>query len=117
VKALLVRTLADPAADAVSASHADAIAELQGLPAAGMRVISGVVLPPNTDVLVAHQLGRAPRFTWVSPPIGNAVITVAGIVRDLRGVTGSGVTFDARRVLCLRTSFFVETITVDVAVF
>lgn len=114
----LTKRLTDPVAEQVRQSHADAIAELQRMPMADMRVITGVVLPGSTEVFVPHKLGRAPNFVWLSPlyvPPGIGVLV--GLIYEVRGVTSTGVTIDRSKAIVLLAGAFGTTVTVDVAVF
>ncbi len=68
---LIDATLTDPVAEQVRKSHAAAITELQG---AGGLVHENVVLEDDSDLVIAHALGRSPIFVYVSPP-RNSVTT------------------------------------------
>jgi hypothetical protein len=108
--------LSDEDAERVRRNHEQRISELQALPAAGMRVLKGIQLPPSTDVVISHGLGRAPQFVLVSPVIG--ALTGGGVlIREFRGVTNAGSPIDAAKSICLRADIATNTITVDVAVF
>jgi hypothetical protein len=107
VRALLALALADRDADRVRRNHAEAIAELQGTPGAGARVIEGVELADGVETPVPHGLPRAPRWVQASAPRGPAS---AGYLEEVRGGT------DRRRAITLRAIGFGATITVDVLV-
>jgi len=109
-----VRLEAD--AERVRRNHDQQIAEIQALPVLAMTVIKGVVLPPGVDVIIAHGLGREASVVSVSPPTGNLVISAAGVVRWLRGAEASSA-IDDRQVICLHSTLYVETITINVMVF
>jgi len=66
VRAVLDKRLADPDAEQVRRSTAEAIKELQALPASSMRVIEGVTVASNQIITVAHRLGVRPRWVGFS---------------------------------------------------
>lgn len=105
----LEQRLQDVTAERVRQSHARAIAELQALPAAALRVISGVLLPSGVNVPVAHGLGRAPLWVGVSIPRSaagfGAVIEVTGLPSTNRA-----------QIVVLQAGNFAATVTVDVLV-
>lgn len=109
----IAKRLEDPDAEQVRRSHAQAITELQGLPAAGLKVIKGVSLPNGKDVFVSHGLGREPSIVLVSPPYPN--IATVGAIHEVRGVSGAQA-IDRSRAIVLKADGFGLTVTVDVAV-
>lgn len=113
MKRVLNKRLADETADAVRRSEAEAIGELQGLPAAGMKVIAGVELPDSTDVPVNHKLGKAP--TWLRESAVRGAAT-AGVVVDLGSRNTAGGSVDRSQTVVLRATGYGATITVDVLV-
>lgn len=113
MRAPLDLRLADAAAEQVRRSHAQAIAEMQGIPVLGLRVLT-VEIPNASEIRLAHRLGRRPQMVLVSVPRG--AISV-GIVRDTTAAPTTGSAPDPTSLLCLRADGFGATITVDVAVF
>jgi hypothetical protein len=106
--------LADAAAERARDSHATAIAELQGLPAAGMIVLGDVTIADGAQVLVPHKLGRAPRFVWLSPPrveFGTPGFVAGGILAD---ISGGGI--DRKQTLRILAVGYGATVVVTVAV-
>ena len=100
--------LADPDADRVRRNHDERIAELAGLPAAGLRVIRNVSLADGVDTPVSHGLGRVP--SWVAPSAVRGAIA-NGRIEEVR-TNGS----DRTMITVLRAVGYGTTITVDVAV-
>lgn len=90
LKALAAVKLADPLAERARDSHANAIAELQQLPAAGLIVVGDFTIPNNGAVVVPHKLGRNPAMVWISPPrvAFGAAVNTFGVIYD---VVGNGV--------------------------
>jgi hypothetical protein len=86
--------LADPDAERVRQSVADAIQEIQSLPASGLRVI-------------AHKLGRAP--SWVGPSAIRGAITV-GVVGEFRDRA------DRTQIVEIAATGYGATITIDLLV-
>lgn len=113
MKKILDKRLADDAADQVRRSIADAIREIQDLPASSLRVIKNVQLPASTAVQVAHSLGRRPLAFWATPPRGAAT---AGVIQDFGTLTPNGAPNDTSQTLCLVALGFGATITVDIVV-
>lgn len=107
MKSLLALTLADREADRVRRNHAEAIAELQAAPAAGMRVIQDVELADGITTPIPHGLTRAPRWVQVSCVRG---ASSTGRVDEIRA------TGDRQRAVYLRATGYGATITVDVQV-
>jgi len=91
-------------------NFADAIAELQKLPMASAKVISGVELASGVDTLVPHGLGRAPIMHWPSSVRAAGGVPSAGVIEEYR----DGV--DRTRYIKLRASGYGATITVDLVV-
>lgn len=98
----------DAAVGRTLASHAKAIAELQEGPA----VIQAVELVDATPTLVAHKLGRPPKFIRPSAPWSptGAALT-AGSIRELRTSTA-----DRNYFITLQADGFGATVRVDVMV-
>jgi hypothetical protein len=120
MKATLDRVLPDNDAEIVRRSHADAIRELQSLPAAGLVVIRNVVITNNGTAIVSHGLGREPRFVSYSvprvAPASFAGLTV-GVICELGPVMfTSGNPLDRTKVLQIGAFAFGLTITIDVLV-
>lgn len=103
----LPKRLADPDAEEVRRSHAQAIDELQRHPVLQTQIIKDVVIPNNGAVLVAHKLGRVPEIVLVSPERGAVSI---GMVAEQRGG------FDRSRFVNLAANGFGAAVTVDVEV-
>lgn len=116
MRPLLETQLEDDDAEAVRKSHALAIVELQTMPAASLRVISGVELPDSTVINVAHKLGRAPLACWVSPVRTGAAITVGFVIQYTGSHPSTGRAIDGSRILVLAAFGFGATVTVDVFV-
>lgn len=106
----ITRRLDDINAEEVRRNHEQQLAEVQALPAAGLRVIQGVVLPNGANVTVAHKLGRQPIYVGVSVPRGAAGF---GSVIE---VTGLSTPIDRTQVVVLQAGNFALTVTVDVLV-
>jgi hypothetical protein len=102
-------SLKDADADRVARSHGRAITELQGLIAAGARLVENIELPDATDVPVHHGLGRPPRWVGPSPARGTAL--TGGAVLEQRSAS-----FDRNDVVVLRAVGFGATITLDLLV-
>ena len=111
MRRLIGKTLADPAADTVIRSHAEAIVELQGLALAGARVIRGVSLPDSTHVVINHKLGRAPIMVIVSPPRGAA--SFGSLIEVDLGASQP----DRAQAIILEAVGYGATVAVDVTVF
>lgn len=80
--------LTDSDAERARDSHASAIAELQGLVAAGLIILDPVDIPNGGQVIVSHRLGREPRMVLFSPPrveFGTPGLVAGGILVDLPG--------------------------------
>lgn len=106
--------LADPDAERVRQSHADAIAEIQAQPAVGAVILDDVQLADNAEIPIPHKLGRAPRMICISPPRGAAS---AGSIRDFGGLSPlTGQRVDRTKFLLLRTDGWGATIKVDIEV-
>jgi hypothetical protein len=105
---LLDIQLEDERAERARRSHASAIGELQASPLAGAKVIAGVELSDATTRVIAHKLGRAPRWVGVSVVRG---ASSAGVITETRGSP-----YDASQVLALTASGYGATITVDLLV-
>lgn len=101
--------LGDPVADRVRASHAEAIAELQGSDILDAKVFR-VELPDNVSVVVAHKLGRVPKFVCVSPIIFPSGTTTGRIVENRSAPT------DRSKNIVLGAIGYSLTITVDVMI-
>jgi hypothetical protein len=102
---LLKVTLPDQLLERVRRNFADAIAELQKLPAAFLRIKSTVVLADGETTMVAHGLGRAPMLVIVSPPRG---AISSGRIEEVR----SGV--DSAKYIALKAIGYGGAVTVDV---
>lgn len=101
--------LDDPKAEQVRVSTTQAVTEMQGRPAMGLKVIPSIQLPNLTAVLVPHGLGRAPLFACASFERG---ATTAGVIAAFP-YDGS---YDPTQYLKLIASSYGATITVDVLV-
>lgn len=112
--ALVDKVFKDQDQDQVRRSHANAIRELQRLPASSMVLIPGVPMPADGHVFVKHGLGRAPLAVFVSPPRNDAGLTV-GLISEARGSIG-GATIDSRQMVVLVAGAFTNSFTVDVMV-
>ncbi len=104
---LLPLVLADSDVERVRRNHHDALAELQGLPLAGARILRDVSLVDGVATPIAHGLGRA-AFVVNSPPRG---ATTAGVITEIRDGTQ-----DRSKVVVLKASGYGATITVDLQV-
>lgn len=110
--------LEDDAAESVRRNHEQRLGEFAAfvvsIVMSDAKVISGVVIPDASDVLVAHGLGRAPKMVIVSPARNaNSV----GMIREFRGRNPfTGALIDSTQVVCLRADAFVTAITIDVLV-
>lgn len=100
--------LEDERAERVRRSHAAAIVELQGLPAASQRVVPNVRLKDGVATAINHRLDRAPVFVGVSVPRG---AVSAGFIVEVRGGN-----IEPTKQLVLTASGYGATITVDVVV-
>lgn len=103
--------LADDNAERVRKSHADAIREIQDLPAASVRIVRGVVLPNGVETEVVHGLGRLPKAVCPGAPMGAAT---PGLIALFGSVHGSGAPIDRTKVVVLVAVGYGATITVDV---
>lgn len=103
------RRLADPTAEVVRRSHADAIRELDRRPV--IRVVRNVVLPDSVHVTVAHRLGAPPSWLKESTVRGAAT---AGVVVDFESADPNGVPIDRTQSVVIMAVGFGATITVDV---
>ena len=108
LKRLPTTRLADPALERVRQEIVVAILELQSLPAAGARVIAGVVLADGIATPVAHGLGRPASWVQASCPRGPSS---TGRIEEVR--TGTG---DRSKFVTLKATGWGATITVDVLV-
>ncbi len=99
--------LKDEDAEKVRRSHALAIEELRGLPATSLRLRRNVELPDNTNVYVAHGLGRAPLWVGISAVRGAGLTT--GRIEDNTASRSA----DASRFVVLQADDWTGTITVD----
>lgn len=108
--------LDDDEAERVHRNTDRQIRELQGAPMASAIIISGVVLPLGTGIVVPHSLGRLPRFIGFSAVTG--AITGAGVIQDFGSVDpfGGGTPIDRTKFLSLRASSYGAPITVDILV-
>lgn len=113
MKPILDRRLEDADADQVRRSHADAIRELQALPAAGEVLIPNVSLVSGAETPIAHKLGRAPVFVQVSVVSG---AVTAGIITEFRTVFSNGAPVDRTKIIVLQASGYGATVRVDVLV-
>lgn len=95
-------------AERVRREHADAIAELQKLPAASLTVLAGIELEDGVATPIAHGLGRKP--LWVSPSAPRDA-TSTGRIAEVR--SGS---YDRSRFVVLQADGWGATITIDLAV-
>lgn len=80
--------LADDDAERARDSHATAIAELQGMVAAGLTILDEVAIADGAQVIVNHKLGRKPRMVIFSPPrveFGTPGFVAGGILADISG--------------------------------
>lgn len=102
--------LDDRKADEVARDHARRIGALQNLPAAGLKVITGVSLADGVETLVLHRLGVAPSAVLVSAPRGSIAST--GHVEERRTST----TLDRKNYVALYATGWGATITVDLVV-
>jgi hypothetical protein len=107
------------AAERVRRSHADALRELQGLPAAAAEIIPNINLATGVDTPVPHHLGRRPKFVLISAvrtPFG--AINPGVIIDYTRFGTfpTSGAPIDPTKIIVLAAFSFVSTIQVDVMV-
>lgn len=100
----------DGPADRVRRSHAEAIKELQALPATSTQIINDVVLADATVTVVAHALGRRPKMLIVSPPRGAMAI---GIIEEKVLATENP---DRTKFVALKASGMGGTIIVDIEV-
>lgn len=105
---LLATKLADTVLETIRRNFAEAITELQKLPFAGARIISGVVLADGVETPIAHQLGRLPLFVVASIPRG---ALSAGRIDEIRNGT-----VDRSKLLKLKASGYGAVITVDLVV-
>jgi hypothetical protein len=113
--------LSDSDADRVRQSHAQAIAELQSLPVASLRVIRDVVVASGNSVTVAHGLGRAPVWVGVSAVRWDGAAFVAsGTFFDRGASDANGNPIDRTKVIVLAADGFTSggsvVLTVDLAV-
>lgn len=111
MKSLLDSQLSDATAERVRRSHAEAIREIQDLPAASIRIVRGVVLANGVETEVAHGLGRLPLAVVPGAPKGAAT---PGLIALFGAVHSSGAPIDRTKVVVLQASGFGGTITVDV---
>lgn len=113
MKKLVDTRLADPTAERVRASTAEAIRELQDQPAASARIFT-VTLPDNAETIVSHGLGRAPQH--VSPGVVRGA-AANGLLRDFGSKSPiTGIIVDRAKSLILRTDGFGATVTFDIEV-
>ena len=101
-------SLNDRDADRSRRDHAEAIAELQRLPAVGLRVIEGISLADGIVTLVPHGLGRPALFVRESCPRG---ASTTGRVEEVRDGT-----HDRSKGVALKAAGWGATIIVDVLV-
>lgn len=125
MRILLNKTLADADATAMLRSHADAIVELQTLPAARIDIIRNVTLNGASTALgvpIPHRLGRAPVFVGVSVPrvaAADLASLTAGMIVDTGTATPlpAGHPVDRSKIIQLGAFGFTVNIIVDVMVF
>lgn len=67
-------TFADQTQERVRLNHEIRLTELQGLLGVNMKVVKDVALVNATPTLVAHNLGRPPKITLLSPPKGAVTV-------------------------------------------
>lgn len=105
--------LEDAKAEQARREHERAIAELQGLLAAGMHVIQDVEIGSNSSVQAPHNLGRAPVFVQVSSPRNSDGTDFAstGRIVELRGAT-----YDRTRFVTLQATGWGRSVLVDILV-
>lgn len=101
--------LDDPTAERVRHSHEVAIKELQGRPAAGLRVVRGIPLVDGADTRVPHGLGRPP--LWVKESAVRGAVATGRVV-DRTAQTAE----DPSKFVVLQATGWGATITVDVLV-
>lgn len=117
LKAIAAVRLADPVAERARDSHAQAIVELQQLPAAALKVIRAVALPNGGSARIAHGLGREPLAVLVSPPYASGTVVItAGLVSEYRGTDAAGAPIDRTQTIVLVAGGFGVAINVDVVV-
>lgn len=107
----LTKRLADVDAEDIRRNTQRQLAELQALPASGIKVIRDVVLPNATNVTVAHKLGREPIWVGISAPRGAAGF---GSVIEITGLTTPQI--DRTQIIVLQAGNYAATVTVDVMV-
>lgn len=113
--------LADPTAERMRASHAQAIQEMQSLPAMGLRVIKDVTVVNNNSVMVSHGLGRAPQWVGVSAVRWDGAAFIdSGTVFDRGTTDANGNPIDRTKFLVFAAHDFTSagsiTLTFDVLV-
>lgn len=111
MRALVDAKLADDNAERVRKSHADAIREIQDLPAASVRIVRGVVLANGVETEVAHGLGRLPIAVLPGAPMGAATV---GFIAQFGSVHTNGAPIKRTEVVVLQATGYGATITVDV---
>lgn len=121
MKPLIDIRLNDTDADRVRRSHADAIREIQDLPASSFRVIQNITVVNNNVFTVAHGLGRAPVFVGPSAiRWDKAAFVAVGTIFDYGSVGPNGETIDRTKVVMLVAGGFTSagavTITLDLLV-
>jgi hypothetical protein len=112
MKTLLDSQLSDATAERVRRSHAEAITEIQDLPATSIRCIPNVELPNAVGVQVPHRTGKKVRC-WTSPPRGGGA---GGGIFDFGATTPAGRPNDQTQFVCLFATGFGATVVVDVFV-
>ncbi len=100
--------LPDPTLERVRQDLVAAVDELQSMPLAAARVVSGVVLADGVATPVAHGLGRP--ATWVRESCPRNPIST-GRVEEIR--TGS---HDRSKFVVLKATGWGATITVDIVI-
>lgn len=100
--------LADEQLERAHRDTTQRIVDLQGMPSAGLEVVSSVTLKNNSTTAVAHPLGRFPSFVSIGVPRG---ATSAGYFTEVRD--GS---VDRKRYLNIKAAGFGADVVVDIVV-